>query len=327
MKKTIALLIAITMIFALCACGSTAAEAPAEKAAEEAAAAPEATEKPETELEKLIREAGEGDVEAMMKLADMYLNGEDVEQDTRESISWYTKAAEAGNTEAMKNLGSYYLFAEDEKDPEKGLEWYTKAAETGDPESMVSLGSYLIYGGDNKDPEKGLEWLTKAADAGYTEAMYMLSSAYKYSGIVPQDLEKAAEYTKKAAAAGHDYAMMEAFNMYQFENTLSQADYAALVEQYNEATKDNDFGLKEFDLSFKSTDMDGNTVDESVFAGKDLTMLYFWDPQQSASDLAKLQVRHRVQAPVRTRPFPVFIVRGCPDHAAVSGSGLYRLAS
>ena len=130
MKKTIALLIAISMIFALCACGSTAAEAPAEKAAEEAAAAPEATEKPETELEKLIREAGEGDVEAMMKLADMYLNGEDVEQDTRESISWYTKAAEAGNTEAMKNLGSYYLFAEDEKDPEKGLEWYTKAAET-----------------------------------------------------------------------------------------------------------------------------------------------------------------------------------------------------
>ena len=119
MKKTIALLIAITMIFALCACGSTAAEAPAEKAAEEATAAPEATEKPETELEKLIREAGEGDVEAMMKLADMYLNGEDVEQDTRESISWYTKAAEAGNTEAMKNLGSYYLFAEDEKDPEK----------------------------------------------------------------------------------------------------------------------------------------------------------------------------------------------------------------
>lgn len=290
MKKTIALLIAISMIFALCACGSTVAEAPAEKPAEEAAAAPEATENPETELEKLIREAGEGDVEAMMKLADMYLNGEDVAQDTKESISWYTKAAEAGNTEAMKNLGSYYLFAEDEKDPEKGLEWYTKAAETGDLESMISLGSYLIYGGDNKDPEKGLEWLTKAADAGYTEAMYMLSSAYKYSGIVPQDLEKATEYTKKAAAAGHDYAMMEAFNMYQFENTLSQADYAALVEQYNEATKDNDFGLKEFDLSFKSTDMDGNTVDESVFAGKDLTMLYFWDPQQSASDLAKLQV-------------------------------------
>ena len=46
MKKTIALLIAISMIFALCACGSTAAEATAEKPAEEAAAAPEAAENP-----------------------------------------------------------------------------------------------------------------------------------------------------------------------------------------------------------------------------------------------------------------------------------------
>ena len=67
MKKITALLIAIALVLSLCACGSTAPGN--QTASEEASVTPEPTEKPETELEKLIREAGEGVPDALLGLA------------------------------------------------------------------------------------------------------------------------------------------------------------------------------------------------------------------------------------------------------------------
>ncbi len=253
MKKITALLIVFALVLSLCACGSTAAGN--QTPSEEAAVTPEVTDKPETELEKLIREAGEGVPEAMLKLGEKYLYGsDDVGQDTGKGLELLTKAAGTGNVAAMKDLGYYY-----------------------------------IYSKDGKEPEKGLEWLTKAADAGDTDAMYNLYSLYGFSNIIPQDREKSAEYSLKAAASGHKYAMMNAYNMYKYEGALSEEEFKALTEKYNEATADEDFGLNEFDLSFKAADMEGNIVDESVFSGKKLTMLYFWNTDSDDPGLKSIQ--------------------------------------
>ncbi|MBQ6048143.1 MAG: SEL1-like repeat protein [Oscillospiraceae bacterium] len=254
MKKITALLIAIALVLSLCACGSTAPGN--QTASEEASVTPEPTEKPETELEKLIREAEEGVPDAMLGLGEKYLYGsDDVGQDTGKGLELLTKAAGTGNVAAMKDLGYYYLYSK-----------------------------------DGKEPEKGLEWLTKAADAGDADAMYSLYGLYGFSDIIPRDPEKSAEYSLKAAALGHKFSMMNAYNMYKYEGALSEEEFEALTEKYNEATADEDFSLNEFDLSFKTTDLDGNTVDESVFSGKKLTMLYFWSTEgRSSSDLKSIQ--------------------------------------
>ena len=253
MKKITALLIMFALILSLCACGSTAAGN--QTPSEEAAVTPEVTEKPETVLEKLIREAGEGVPDALLELGEKYLYGSvDVGQDTVKGLELLTQAAGSGNVSAMKDLGNYYIYSKDGKEPEKGLEWFTKAADSGDADAMYSL--YGLYG---------------------------------FSDIIPRDPEKSAEYSLKAAALGHKYAMMNAYNMYKYEGALSEEEFEALTEKYNEATADEDFGLNEFDLSFKTTDLDGNTVDESVFSGKKLTMLYFWNTDSDDPGLKSIQ--------------------------------------
>ena len=253
MKKITALLIAFAVVLSLCACGSTAGGNQTDL--QEAAITPEEAEKPETELEKLIREAGEGVPEALLELGEKYLYGsDDVGQDTGKGLELLTKASGTGNVAAMKDLGYYYLYSK-----------------------------------DCKEPEKGLEWLTKAADAGDADAMYSLYGLYGFSDIIPQNREKSAEYSLKAAARGHKYAMMNAYNMYKYEGAISEEEFKALTEKYNEATADEDFGLNEFNLSFKAADMDGNIVDESVFSGKKLTMLYFWNTDSDDPGLKSIQ--------------------------------------
>ncbi len=253
LKKITALIIMFAVVLSLCACGSTAAGN--QIASDEAAVTPEVTEKPETEVEKLIREAGEGVPEALLELGEKFLYGsDDVGQDTVKGLELLTKAARTGNVAAMKDLGNYYMYSK-----------------------------------DGKEPEKGLEWFTKAADAGDADAMYSLYGLYGFSDIIPQDREKSVEYSLKAAASGHKYAMINAYNAYKYEGALSEEEFEALTEKYNEATADEDFGLNEFDLSFKAADMDGNIVDESVFSGKKLTMLYFWNTDSDDPGLKSIQ--------------------------------------
>ena len=96
MKKITALLIAFAVVLSLCACGSTAGGNQTDL--QEAAVTPEVTERPETELEKLIREAGEGVPEALLELGEKYLYGsDDVGQDTGNGLELLTKAAGTGN--------------------------------------------------------------------------------------------------------------------------------------------------------------------------------------------------------------------------------------
>ena len=44
--------------------------------------------------------------------------------------AWYTKAVEAGNRDAARELGIVYLRGA--KDPVNGVKWYRRAAEMGD---------------------------------------------------------------------------------------------------------------------------------------------------------------------------------------------------
>jgi hypothetical protein len=76
-------------------------------------------------------------------------------------------AADAGDTTAMFDLGSWYEDSE-HQDYAKAREWYQKAADAGYAAAMNNLG--LLYEKDRGEPRdyaKAREWYQKAADAGH----------------------------------------------------------------------------------------------------------------------------------------------------------------
>jgi uncharacterized protein len=80
-------------------------------------------------LPLLQKAADAGNANAMNNLGEVYYHGEGVAQDYDKTLQWYQKAADAGNAAAMHNLGTHYAAAQDYA---KAREWYQKAADAGD---------------------------------------------------------------------------------------------------------------------------------------------------------------------------------------------------
>ncbi len=57
---------------------------------------------------KLKVQAKQGDADAQFNLGVAYFDGEGVEQDQREAVSWFRKAAEQGDADAQFRLGVAY---------------------------------------------------------------------------------------------------------------------------------------------------------------------------------------------------------------------------
>jgi hypothetical protein len=55
--------------------------------------------------------------------------------------AWLTRATEAGNVDAMYNLGG---IADERGDTLSAMDWWQKAATAGDPQAMHNLG-YTHY--------------------------------------------------------------------------------------------------------------------------------------------------------------------------------------
>lgn len=77
-------------------------------------------------------DAAQGNVDAQLRMAKRYENGDGVKKDFNKAFDLYRKAAEAGNADAQYNLGTcYYNGVGTEKDVETGMEWFNKAAAQG----------------------------------------------------------------------------------------------------------------------------------------------------------------------------------------------------
>ena len=78
--------------------------------------------------EGIIQAATHGHADAQYNLADMYYNGQGVEQSYEKAIEYYTMAAKQGNADAQFNLGFMYRNGEGVKRSyKKAIEYYTMA--------------------------------------------------------------------------------------------------------------------------------------------------------------------------------------------------------
>lgn len=163
-------------------------------------------------------------------------------------ITVYEQLGSQGNIEAQKRLGfmyNYYL-----KNNEASLKWYMKAAEGGDTEAMKSIAlKYVSDDGYGENPEKKNEWWLKAANLGDGEAQRQVGIGYLFgSGSYEKDLDKAVDWFKKAIKSGDKQALNELAEIYRGHPSVvgkyhnpNEAEqlYLTAIESHNQDACEN----------------------------------------------------------------------------------------
>jgi TPR repeat protein len=122
------------------------------------------------------------------------------------AVQALTIAADAGNSQSMRNLG--WLCANEMVPPDMDAAqtWYQKAADHGNASAMHAFAILLANELTPPDLEQARTWLEKAANRGHPGAMrslgYLLANQH-----TPPDLAGAQAWYQKAADLGHPAAM------------------------------------------------------------------------------------------------------------------------
>ncbi|KAH3764286.1 sel1 repeat family protein [Pelomyxa schiedti] len=155
------------------------------------------------------RAADAGHSTAMFNLGCCYYNGEGVGMDICKAVALYQRAGDAGNCTAINNLGCCYEKGYGvRQDTGKAVELYRRAADAGNCTAMCSLGAFYHDGnGVEKDIHKAVTLYQRAADSGEPQAMYNLGWCFQHGTGVNKDVQKALTLLHKAADAGNAAAM------------------------------------------------------------------------------------------------------------------------
>lgn len=117
------------------------------------------------------------DPEDHYKLARMYKSGIGVSKaNPKLSLIWTKKAARAGHTDALYDLGAAYLEGKVlKKNLKKAAKSFEEAAEKGNPRAAYTYGVLLLQGnGVKRDHIAARKWLKMALDSGISEAQKAL---------------------------------------------------------------------------------------------------------------------------------------------------------
>ncbi|GGX52391.1 tetratricopeptide repeat protein [Undibacterium squillarum] len=120
-----------------------------------------------------------GRIDAGLRIAKLYKQGDGLPKDPSLALYWYEKAAQKGNQEAQANAGDmYYRGTGTNKDEVKALEYFQHCAITI-PYCQTIWAIILEYGkAGKKDSAKSLELLRAAAAKEESNAQRWLAIAY-----------------------------------------------------------------------------------------------------------------------------------------------------
>lgn len=148
-------------------------------------------------------------------LGDAYSFGLGKEQNYEEAYRLYRKAAEAGNLEAMCDLGYMYLVGQGiPQDKAKSFEWWKRSADMGYVHSMRDVGqSYLNGDGCPMDSEQAVRYFRLASEHNYAHGTADLARCY-ISGVgVAKDLEEATRLFQVALKQDDERTMRDLFSL------------------------------------------------------------------------------------------------------------------
>jgi len=149
----------------------------------------------------------------------------------KEAIALWEPAAEQGNVDALVNMAQLYrLGLGVDQDDAKAYELYEKAANKGSDDAQVNVAFQLLMGrGVDQDREAAAGWFAKASDRGNALAQYNLGLMYEKGIGVDQDQEFALELYQVAASKGQRRAQARLEALEQ-ANEVAAAEKAASDE-------------------------------------------------------------------------------------------------
>lgn len=236
-------------------------------------------------LEKTAELGTADSVGAQLELAELYANGYGVAQDYGNALELYTKAAEAGDGDAMNGLGDLYYYGRGtDTDYDKSFLWYSRSADTGNIYGMYNCAFQYASGlGTAQDFDKAKALYQKSVDGGNTEAvpalqateemagysalaakgdtsaMLKLGRFLQYGTYIAKDADKAMELYQAALDAGDAAAMRFIGTVYS-----DRRDYASALEWYQ---KGADAGDRDAMIELGSAYRSGDGVEKNVLLG------------------------------------------------------------
>jgi TPR repeat protein len=182
------------------------------------------------DVSQLKTKAETGDVEAQVKLAEAYQDGNGVSQNDGLAARWYRRAAEQANPAAQNALGNMYRVGSGvEKNKEEAVNWYRKAARQKYAAAMFNLGT-VYYNGDGVETNYVLAnaWFLLAQERGsppaddavvrmatslsrdeVLETYLKLAEMLNKGDELPRDDRGASEWYRRAADKGDAFATVE----------------------------------------------------------------------------------------------------------------------
>ncbi|MCO6186633.1 caspase family protein [Rhizobium sp. L1K21] len=184
--------------------------------------------------------AAAGNTYAMTNLGWLHLDANGVDADGNRARTLFEQAAKAGNPFAQTSLAWAYRNGKAglDKDMKQALNWYRQAAEQAYGKAMAALG-FLYREGDGVDQNyvTSLNWYRKAAEAGDVDAMTATAYAHEQGLGTAKNMESARQWYEKAARAGDAYAMAVLGYLYDAGSGGKQ-DYTEARYWYEKAAAD-----------------------------------------------------------------------------------------
>ena len=185
-------------------------------------------------IERLLKQAAEGNVQAQCALGNIFYNGEGVRRNYCEALRWFRKAAEQGYDKAQNILGTLYAIGYEIRIPDYAgaLKRYriSERQKNGNVEVQFYYGSYNI----KQDYAEALKWFRKAAGQGCDNAQNNLGILYANGYGVEQDYAEALKWFRKAVEQGNSKAKSNLGDLYRYGHGVEQ-DYAEALKWYRKA--------------------------------------------------------------------------------------------
>jgi len=136
-----------------------------------------------TKAARWFRRAAEhGSSAAQNTLAVVLSNGDGVRKNVDEALSWLRKAFHAGDVIAAQNIAITYREIGDLR---AAVKWFQKSADAGDGDALIQLGIHYYWGkGVKKNPKAAIRCFRMASKAknisegGRDDAFFLLGVAY-----------------------------------------------------------------------------------------------------------------------------------------------------
>lgn len=229
----------------------------------------EPNEKKESFVQRITRQAEEGNIDAQITLGYMYLYGENgVDKNYDKAFRYYNMAAKQNDSIAINNVGSLYFSGiGTEQSLSKAAQMFEKASNMGNTEASVNLAFiYLTKDSALNNPQAAIQLLKSASEAGNPTAKFLLGYSYFKGFVVEQNYKKSIALIRDAANAQYDDA--EYMLGYMYLNGLG------ITKNYGNA-------VKYFTLSAHQGNVDsmmelGNILAAGTMYTKDLYQAHIW---------------------------------------------------